>query len=141
MQCPLPEAARDSFAGSGFLEGLWNHDLAECFLLDQSTGHYTEYNLGPGGAWWAAHFISPRVRTNPQPNPVAFGVKASTAWCNHGWTGRMEIPLPPLASPALNFTAIVQAAPCRHFFSLAPLSGERPDFHRPQEWLQLPPGG
>ena len=135
VKCPLPETARDSFAGGGFLEGLWNHDLAECFLLDQSTGHYSEYNLGPGGAWWAAHFTGPRVRMIPQPQAGAWGIRASVAWSSHGWSGRMEMPLPPLVSPALNFTAIVQTSDVRHFYSLAPLGGRLPDFHRPQEWL------
>jgi hypothetical protein len=137
MRCPLPLAARDAFPAGGFVEGLWNNDLAECFLLDRRTGCYTEYNLSPRGAWWAAAFTAPRVRAEPQPGESDFGVKVETAWDAEGWTGRMELALPTHADFALNFTAVVMTPQVPGYFSLAPLGGARPDFHRPGEWLPV----
>jgi hypothetical protein len=120
------------------MEGLWEQDIAECFLLDRRTGHYTEYNLSPGGAWWAAHFTAPRIRLVPQPTAAEYGVRTSGEWTATGWTGRMELPLPDMSNHFINFTAITARSGIRHYASLAPLGGEKPDFHRPQDWLPCP---
>ncbi len=136
IESPAPLAARPAFPASGFVEGLWEQDLAECFLLDIPSGHYTEYNLSPGGAWWAAHFIAPRVRCDPQPTPDAFGVELGTTWSDQGWSGWMEIPLPPSDHFAFNLTAIVQTTQGCCYYSLAGLGGSRPDYHRPEDWLK-----
>ncbi len=77
MKTARPLADRASFPAEGFVEGLWEHDVAEFFLLDRRRGTYQEYNLSPGGAWWAAAFSAPRVRLDPQPDLAAFGPAAA----------------------------------------------------------------
>lgn len=134
LEGPVPLAGRPSFPRAGFIEGLWEQDLAECFVLDRQTGHYTEYNLSPGGAWWAAEFTAPRVRRDPQPVPDKFRVRLETRWTDQGWAGRMEIPLPSSARFTVNFTAIVQTPGGCCYYSLAALRGHRPDYHRPGDW-------
>lgn len=131
---PLPLAARDQFKTGGFVEGLWTQDVAEFFIADCGTGTYTEYNLSPGGAWWGACFGAPRVRVGRQPVPC--GVQTMVTWLATHWIGRMSFPLPDLEGSAVNFTAITAAVAGRQYYSLAPLQGDRPDFHRPQEWLK-----
>lgn len=133
---PAPLAGRLAFPALGFIEGLWEEDLAECFLLERHTGCYTEYNLSPGAAWWAAEFSAPRVRRDPQPDPLSFGVRLETRWTDTGWSGRMEIPLPSAAEFAVNFTAVVKTPGGCCYYSLAPLGSGRPDFHRPQDWSE-----
>lgn len=137
MRCPLPFAALETFPAGGFVEGLWSNDLAECFLLDRRTGCYTEYNLSPRGAWWAAAFTTPRVRAEPQPGERDFGLAVKTDVKEDGWTARMELALPVHRDFALNFTAVVMTPRGPGYFSLAPLGGARPDFHQPGEWLSL----
>ncbi len=137
MKCPLPLAERKTFAPTGFIEGLWEQDLAECFMLDRRTGHYQEFNLGPGGAWWSARFSAPRVRIAPQPSALSFGVLTEVEWTAAAWIGRLSFPVPDLGSAAVNFTAIVASSEGRRFYSLAPLGGSRPDFHRPADWISL----
>lgn len=44
-----------------FVEGLWEHDVAELFIRVPS-GRYVELNLGPSGAWWCAEFSAYRQR-------------------------------------------------------------------------------
>lgn len=96
VRAPLPLAARGTFktAADGVTEGLWTQDVAECFLADAATGHYTEYNLSPGGAWWACRYSGPRVRISPQPDWPASGIFAGTEWTETHWRGRMICPLP-----------------------------------------------
>jgi len=137
MNLPLPLAPRESFPANGFLEGLWKQDVAECFIATPALGTYTEYNLSPGGAWWAAQLIGPRLRQDPQPSPERFSVRSESAWEASHWIAGMSVPLPDPDACTLNFTAIVTRPEGRQFYSLAPLGGDRPDFHRPGEWLPL----
>ena len=137
MKLPLPLAPRESLPASGFLEGLWEQDVAECFIATPALDTYTEYNLSPGGAWWAAQLIGPRLRQDPQPLPERFSVFCETAWEAAHWSARMSVPLLDPDAGALNLTAIVTRPEGRQFYSLAPLGGDRPDFHRPAEWIPL----
>ena len=136
IEGPAPLAGPPAFPPGGFIEGLWEQDVAECFLLDRQTGGYTEYNLSPGGAWWAAEFTAPRIRRDPQPPPTCFGVRLETQWTAAGWLGRMEMRLPSAERFAVNFTAVVMTAEGCCYYSLSPLGGGRPDYHRPQDWAE-----
>lgn len=138
MKTALPLADRATFMPQGFVEGLWEQDVAEFFIVDRRTGHYQEFNLSPGGAWWSACFRAPRVRIDPQPGWTAFGVRTEVVWTNDEWMGRMSWPLPDLATASVNFNAIVAGTAGRRFYSLAALSGFTPDFHRPEDWLTIP---
>ncbi len=44
-----------------FVEGLWEQDVAELFIMAPS-GRYQEFNLSPTGAWWCATFSDYRER-------------------------------------------------------------------------------
>lgn len=46
-----------------FVEGLWEQDVAELFLMGPD-GRYQELNLSPCGAWWCALFSDYRQREN-----------------------------------------------------------------------------
>lgn len=145
-RAPLPLADRSTFktAADGFTEGLWTQDVAECFLADIITGHYTEYNLSPCGAWWACRYDEPRTHISPQPDWPTSGILAETYWSSTHWHGRMTCPLPASPFPpavgrfTVNFTAVVATETMREYHSLAPIGGgDRPNFHRLMNWLPL----
>lgn len=133
----IPRGERAVFPAPGFVEGLWEQDVAEFFIADRATGHYQEFNLGPGGAWWSATFSAPRVRIAPQPECRLFGITTNVSWTDTQWIGRQSLPLPDLAGAAVNFTAIIAGPDGRRFYSLADLGGRTPDFHRPADWIPL----
>lgn len=137
MKTVRPGAVRESFPADGFVEELWKQDVAEFFIADPPTGHYQEYNLSPGGAWWAAAFRAPRVRVDPQPEVASFGVRTEVVWGDSEWIGRISLPQPDLSGAAINFSAILEGEAGRRFYSLALLGGDTPDFHRPEEWIRL----
>ena len=165
MKTPLPLEDRAIFKAGGFAEGLWEQDVAEFFVADPETGHYQEFNLSPGGAWWSAIFSGPRVRMEPQPDWREFDVQTEVQWTGREWIGCFSLPLskfmraafeaplpdapnshhatdrlrpePGRRCLAVNFTAIRASTAGRRFYSLAPLAGEAPDFHRPWDWIVM----
>ncbi|MDB6070287.1 MAG: carbohydrate-binding domain family 9 [Verrucomicrobiales bacterium] len=147
ITCQLPLADRSTFEKStGFVEGLWEQDLVECFLADSRTGEYVEYNFSPNGhAWWAAHFTAPRVRHNAQPTPESFQPRFRTTWHATGWTAAIRVPLAAPGSTAesasgfdkFNLTAVRHTPEGPLYHSLAALQSGRPDFHLPGFWLPL----
>ena len=138
MKMELPSEGRSEFESGGFVEGLWERDVAEFFILDRHSGEYQEFNLGPGGAWWSASFVAPRVRAVPQPDWTRLGVQTKVTWTPTHWTGQMCLWLPDYREPAVNFCAIRRGPGGAKYYSLAGLAGETPDFHRPQEWIPWP---
>lgn len=120
----------------GFTEGLWRADCLELFVANPANGHYVEFNLAPGGAWWSCIFSAPRVRTEFSVrvedvefrvgNPWrAFAVIAIEEICN-------EIGFEPWTA---NFTACLGAPndEPEKLYTAAPLGAI--DFHRPHEFL------
>jgi hypothetical protein len=141
---PPPVSACDA-GGGEFVEGLWEGDVAELFLLNPATGFYMEFNLSPGGAWWCCAFDAPRVRSgSPAPLP---GVEARAAGLDDGgWEAELAVPLASLPM-GLAFDPLDPGAtrgnvafclgrPQRHF-TLADLGVGPPDFHRPSKWVPL----
>jgi hypothetical protein len=51
-----PESFEQSHACNSFVEGLWERDVIEFFLLDSESGKYVEFNFSPTGAWWCMLF-------------------------------------------------------------------------------------
>lgn len=135
VNAPLPLADWITFKKIGFVEGLWQQDVAEFFIADRRTGRYQEFNLSPGGAWWSAIFTSPRVKLEPQPEWRAFGVRTKVVWSEKEWTGELSFPMPDLSQAAVNCTAITAGREGRRFYSLAALGSATPDFHRPEDWI------
>jgi hypothetical protein len=132
--CIAPDKSGD------FVEGLWEADVAELFLLNPKTGYYIEFNLGPKGAWWCCTFESPRVRTNTGPEKLT-GVKTTAAFSESAWDSVLKIPLKSLPTRLVfdpettkgNITFCVGVP--QHFVSLADLGDGVPDFHRPDKWI------
>jgi hypothetical protein len=126
-----------------FIEGLWEGDCAEAFLLNPENGHYLELNLSPSGSWWACHFSAPRVRATPQGLRLA-GATGEGLVEPEGWSARLRVPLASLPSELAfapetsraNLTMCLGRNPQR-YLTLCDLGGGQPDFHRPLHWGTL----
>ena len=136
VRAPRPMAARDWFAGPGWVEGLWKQEVAECFLAEPGGEGYGEFHLAPGGAWWSGDFGAPRVAREVLRAREAV-VACEVRWTERHWIGRQILELEAPEGVRANFAAITVGPEGRRFFSLAPLGGERPDFHQPEEWPLL----
>lgn len=125
-----------------FLEGLWEGDVVEAFLLNPATGYYLEINLAPGGAWWACGHKAPRVRAK-SAGSLLEGVRAQVLPKEHGWSAALRLPVANLPPELAFHPAITRGnvAFClgrpRRYLSVADLGGGTPDFHRPGRWMAL----
>ncbi len=119
-----------------FIEGLWEYDLVELFLLDSGGERYEEFNIAPNGAWWRCVFSSYRVREDAvdyaEPSP---GI--ATSQRNGSWSVAIGIPFSQLnidfrarEGERLNVCAIVSNGHGREYLSTAPLDAVKPDFHQ-----------
>jgi hypothetical protein len=122
----------DSYQRGAFIEGLWDRDLAEFFIMDEA-GRYQEFNVSPAGAWWSCYLTSYRQRSdlsiNGQPSFV------ETQLNQAGWSVVFALPRSALLVPiteksSVHVTAIASIAGERRFISSAPTSNFAPDFHR-----------
>ena len=109
------------------VEGLWEKDCIEFFLLNPSSGSYVEFNLGPQGAWWCCYLESYRKRATKQFRPV---VKCESELLADKWYAAMVIsrehfPIPFDANTLIEVTCISSG----RFYSTNPPSGKEPDFH------------
>jgi len=106
------------------VEGLWHHDVVECFLL-AADGRYLELELGAGGHWLALAFDAPRHRRDDFA-----GETLAVAWRRDatGWIARCAVPRVWVPEPVLGVAAfaIADGDYCAH----APVGGAEPDFHR-----------
>lgn len=125
-----------------FVEGLWESDVIELFLLNPQTGFYMEFNLGPRGAWWRCDFDSPRNRVTAGPGPLE-GVTTRAAPSETAWDSTLTVSLKSLpqklafdASTTKGNITFCLGRP-QQFVSLANLGGGTPDFHRPDRWIAL----
>lgn len=126
-----------------FQAGLWEWDVAECFIAHPSSGRYLEFNLAPNGAWWSCEFSAPRERA--EETDIAFPEVATFADLSPdgSWLAAMAIPLDLLEArvgfgpgSTANVTMIL-GSPDRRFLSAAPLGEGGPDFHRPEYFPAL----
>ncbi|MGB1874844.1 MAG: hypothetical protein ACPH5P_03735 [Akkermansiaceae bacterium] len=123
-----------------FVEGLWNHDVAELFVGGSESERYLEFNLAPNGAWWSAEFCGPRKRVNEDAHPVE-GITTHSRISDDGcWRAALTIPIVYLkdnfgfgVDTRLNVTFIVDT-PAQRFLSAASLPGREPDFHQPSHF-------
>ena len=145
VAAPRPALEKSLHPAPGFVAGLWRTDCAEFFLGNPDNGRYVEFNLGPGGAWWAGGFSAPRVALS-EGEWIKERVLTSTAWQDGRWYGRLTVSLPPVAKMlgggnwqdwTANVTFLVGSGERQRYFSVADLPGGRPDFHQPDFWPPL----
>lgn len=127
-------------APPGRLDGLWDFEVVELFLLGDDD-RYLELELGPHGHWLALDLAGAR-RVVGRPAPIDFEAHREGA----RWRGRARVPaswLPPGLRRA-NAFAIHGRGPARRYLAAHPTGGEAPDFHRlasfaPIPWTSTPP--
>lgn len=118
-----------------FVEGLWESDVAEVFLLNRQDGAYLEVNMAPSGAWWAQWFSKYRERDDSQDLPCLD--KISSVVTKDAW--RADIHLANITRPDrlsdFHVTAILDGK----FLSSKPIASIEPDFHEPRCFRSLTP--
>ncbi|MFN8392703.1 MAG: hypothetical protein U0136_20595 [Bdellovibrionota bacterium] len=136
-------APSGSSDGTAFVEGLWEFDVVELFLKDDSAPHYRELNLSPDGRWWTCLFDSYRVRrpnsrllydppeilsvSGPNGFEVALRFSRSMLQLNASFG----------ESTRAVVAAILGAPPVRTYLSSNPVTGIAPDFHDTRGFLPL----
>lgn len=144
---PAAPSERQLHRSNEFVEGLWEADVAELFVLT-SNGTYQEFNVSVDGAWWAMPFSSYRVRASEAavPHNVAVTIQRSS----QSWTAIMAIPLVSLAvewnrSVAFHICGIVYRHGVPTYLTSKVNGGFPPDFHdsrcfQQAEWTALQTG-
>ncbi len=119
---PAPLASADA----GPTWGLWDHEVAEVFLLGPDQ-RYTEIELGPHGHWLVLELAGVR-----QVTQRVSGLAAQCAIHGDRWTGLLEVPWHhlPTRLERWNAYAIHGVGSARRYLALSPVPGEAPDFHR-----------
>jgi len=118
----------------GHLDGLWNHEVVELFLLG-SGDRYLEIELSPHGHFLVLELDGPRHVVGRR---VALDFAARIE--KDTWLGRATAPrswLPPGLSRA-NAYAIHGTGADRRHLAAHPPGGERPDFHRLGAFAAIP---
>lgn len=135
-----PPALHPESTPGKFMPGLWNHDVAECFLSDPNGTRYLELNLAPNGAWWSQVFSSPRIPACAENSPISGVETYSELAADGSWVAAMSIPLATLCplisfgqTSRCNVNFILGNSP-RRFLTAARLLGKSPDFHQPEHF-------
>lgn len=111
---------------AGPIEGLWNHEVVEVFLL--GSDGYVEIELGPYGHHLVIRFAAVRQATR-RLIPIDFAVSGRD---EGQWRGEARIAREWLPAGLSRFNAyrIHGSGPARRYLAIFPVPGERPDFHR-----------
>ena len=125
-----------------FVNDLWQKDVLELFINDDSSLTYQEFNLSPSGAWWSGVFSEYRVSDSRNFKPLA-GVHTIAQTTDSSWQAALSIERADLSvttalglNSSLNFSAIIGGTE-RQYLSWADLSGPKPDFHLRQEFERI----
>ncbi|MGB6223482.1 hypothetical protein [Haloferula sp.] len=126
-----------------FLENLWQHDVAELFLADPTSGRYLEFNLAPNGAWWSCEFTEARRQATPQNLAPPGVVSHAELSPDGGWVAALSVPLDLLRdrigfgeNTHANVTFILNS-PEQQFLTASDLGNGEPDFHQPARFPRL----
>jgi len=118
------------------LPGLWDHEVVEVFIAGpphDRTAPYVELEVGPHGHWLAWSFVGYRERAGD----VALAEPPAVARAGDRWRATLCVPLAalPPAPWRVNAFALHGAHPdARRYLAATPLGGERPDFHRVEDY-------
>lgn len=128
----------------GFVYGLWREDCVELFIANPENGRYVEFNFAPSGAWWSRVFEDVREPAAMDP-PACQSLGRMEA---NEWSIEAQVDLGVVKdaiggepqSWAANLIVLVGGCDDdqpdrRNLHSLANLTSEQPDFHRPQDFL------
>jgi hypothetical protein len=124
-----------------FIEGLWNEDVVEFFVMNNSGG-YQEFNVSPAGAWWTSSFSSYRKRSE---EPVLFSpILVEAHITPAGWGVFFSLALKDISTPLLPTEARIHVSAILtgvnqqpRYLSSAPLSQSAPDFHDARCFLPI----
>jgi len=115
---------------AGELDGLWNYEVVELFLLGNA-GHYLEIELGPHGHYLIYHLSGVRqiVKTL---SPTRY----ETCFTGSNWQGTLTLSFDPLILPfsRANAYAIHGTGDKRRYLASFPVPGVTPDFHQPEHF-------
>lgn len=122
-----------------FVEGLWEHDVAELFLGESTGAPYREFNVSPRGAWWSCSFGAPRIRASAEP---LSSVETWSDVSTERWQAGLAVPLRELGLAwsethplRVNMTACLGQP--QRYVTATRLSAPAPDFHLPQQFPLL----
>lgn len=139
IQLPArPSDVRRHAAGE-FVEGLWEFDVVELFVMN-SAGRYQEFNVSVDGAWWAMSFSEYRQRDANSIKPR--GVKVHIGRGDRNWQGAISIPLTSLEvelskESKIHLSGIVHGVTEAQYLSSAGPRDHKPDFHHAGCFLAL----
>lgn len=116
-----------------FVEGLWEREVAELFVMAPS-GRYQEFNISPAGAWWSASFSAYRER---EKSLEGLAVTVRSRHDEHSWEVELRVPVQDLVvlngfefdQARWNVTAILSPEE-PIYLSWGEAEKVQPDFHR-----------
>ncbi|MEN8258050.1 MAG: hypothetical protein ABFS09_09355 [Thermodesulfobacteriota bacterium] len=113
--------------GEGELNGLWDYEVVELFLL-AANGHYLEVEMGPHGHYLILLLAGIR-QVKKKLHPSHF----STEIVGCRWQATLKLVADHLPTPFThtNAYAIHGQGVERCYLAAYPVPGERPDFHQP----------
>lgn len=120
-----------------FVEGLWQHDVAELFFQRSGEDSYRELNVSPTGAFWCAAFSSYRqLDQELRFDPLRIIVARDHTF----WSTEFELPLDVIPGPPEEWRMTVTSIlydPEPHYFCYGYTGHDEPDFHRSQNFLPV----
>ena len=116
----------------GSCDGLWEYEVAELFLVGNKQ-HYVELELGPHGHYLLLQLEGVRQRVG-SPLPLSYQAKI----LENRWTGRALVPRSYLPDPIVAYNTFAIHGQPRVYAAHHPVGGERPDFHRIENFVRWP---
>lgn len=112
----------------GRLDGLWDYDVVELFLVGPEH-NYLEIELGAGGHWLVLAFDEIRQRSNSYED---LELQVDYSKSEHRWTSSTTIPWEVVPRPVHAWNGFVIAR--GQFLAAHALPGEEPDYHQPDHF-------
>lgn len=132
-------SCREELKQGQFVEGLWEHDVAEFFVASSEGTDYQEINISPTGAWWSAYFSDYRqLEREVRFEPRLQIVRNETAWQIVFETELDNLVPWENAKCRLFSAASILYDPAPHYFCWNHKPGaDEPDFHRRDLFMPL----
>jgi hypothetical protein len=137
FRCDKPAQFEIAHHPGEFVEGLWEQDVAELFVMGPE-GMYQEFNVSPGGAWWCAVFSTYREQERTFQCPSVVTRASSRSEC---WTAGLSLELSDLLvlpggdlSQARLQVASILCSGQPEYLCSGHSSGGEPDFHRAENF-------